>query len=292
MIDEDAGAQHHPEFEGRVSAPPTTFAASPGDSRVLRAHGTKVAGLALAGGRHVTGLAPDARLLSVPVPLLSTSTGHAAEADAIRWAAEHGADIICCAWAPRRPDAETGRLPSHTRDAIDYCLTHGRGGNGCVIIFSAGNDGSDLALNGYASHPRVIAVGACNCHGRHPAYSGWGDALWCVFPSNDPHDPIGASMTYLTTAPVGSFLDGEAFYTTRFGFTSAACAAVAGICALIVGANPNLTAAQVKTVLRDSCDKIDRESGTYDALGHSPLYGYGRPDVARTVELALQAAPA
>jgi hypothetical protein len=24
----------------------------------------------------------------------------------------------------------------------------------------------------------VIAVGACSCHGKHPHYSGWGDALW------------------------------------------------------------------------------------------------------------------
>jgi len=103
-----------------------------------------------------------------------------------------------------------------------------------------------------------------------------------------PHDPIGASMTYLTTAPVGSLLDGEAYYTTRFGFTSAATAAVAGICALIVSANPDLTSTQVKAVLRDSCEKIDLESGTYDEHGHSPLYGYGRPDVARAVNLARQ----
>jgi hypothetical protein len=42
----------------------------------------------------------------------------------------------------------------------------------------------------------------------------------------------------------------------------------------------------VKQVLRDSCDKIDVEGGTYDERDHSPLYGYGRPDVARAVRLA------
>src|SRR5687768_5893557 len=93
-------------------------------------------------------------------------------------------------------------------------------------------------------------------------------------------------MTYLTTAPAGSLLDGEAFYSTRFGFTSAACAAVAGICALIVSANPDLTSTEVKHVLRDSCERIDLEGGTYDEHGHSPLYGYGRPDVAHAVRLA------
>jgi subtilisin family serine protease len=286
VVDEGASVRYHPEFSGRVSTAGAPVPAETTDDRISRPHGVKVAGLALAGGPHVTGLAPEAVLLPVAVPALSTTTGSRHEADALRWAADHGADVICCAWAPRRPTAESGALPAHTHDALHHCLTRGRNGKGCVIIFSAGNDGSDLALNGYASHPGVIAVGACNCHGKRPAYSGWGDALWCVFPSNDPRDPIGASMTYLTTAPVGSLLDGEAFYTTRFGFTSAACAAVAGICALIVSANPELTSDQVKQVLRDSCDKIDLDSGTYDEHGHSPLYGYGRPDVARAVRLA------
>ena len=286
IIDEDASARHHPAFTGRVIATGVVFDdGGPRDART-RAHSILVAGLALGSGPPVTGLAPAAHLLPVVVPALGTVVGTREEAESFRWAADQGADVICCAWAPPRPTPESGKLPAHTRDAIDYCLTLGRNGKGCVIVFSAGNDGSDLALNGYASHPGVIAVGACNCHGKHPSYSGWGDALWCVFPSNDPRDPVGASMTYLTTAPVGSLLDGDAYYTTRFGFTSAATAAVAGICALIVSANPNLTSTEVKAVLRDSCEKIDVESNTYDERGHSSLYGYGRPDVARAVALA------
>jgi subtilisin family serine protease len=254
-------------------------------------HGINVAGLVLGAGPPVTGVAPKALLLPASVPELRARVGSQVEARTLRVvAADHGADIICCAWAPPRPTNESGQLPEHTRAAIEHGLTHGRNGKGCVIVFSAGNDGSDLALNGYASHPGVIAVGACNCHGKHPSYSGWGDALWCVFPSNDPRDPVGASMTYLTTAPVGSLLDGEAYYTTRFGFTSAATAAVAGICALIVSANPDLTSTEVKAVLRDACEKIDLASDTYDEHGHSPLYGYGRPDVARAVELARERA--
>ena len=115
-------------------------------------------------------------------------------------------------------------------------------------------------------------------------------------PSNDPGDPDSRWKTYTTTAPIGSLADGDVFYTTRFGFTSAACAVAAGICALIVAANPRLTAAEVRDVLRESCDKVDVESGSYDERGHSPLYGYGRPDATRAVQLAkpgtsLRAAP-
>jgi len=286
IVDEDATACYHPAFSGRVITTGVVFGDGGARDARTRGHSIQVAGLALGSGPPVTGLAPAAHLLPVVVPALSTVVGSREEADSLRWAADQGADVICCAWAPPRPTAASGTLAAHTRDSIDHCLTRGRDGKGCVIVFSAGNDVSDLALNGYASHKGVIAVGACNCHGKHPSYSGWGDALWCVFPSNDPRDPVGASMTYLTTAPVRSLLDGEAYYTTRFGFTSAATAAVAGICALIVSANRSLTSADVKAVLRDSCEKIDVESKTYDQRGHSPLYGYGRPDVARAVELA------
>jgi subtilisin family serine protease len=284
IVDEGTDEQH-PEFAGRVIAgyPPRT----PGRSHDgRRSHGTNVAGVILAGGQAVTGIAPRAFLLPVAVPTLSAKVGDPSEADGLRWAADHGADVICCAWAPPSPNQDSGALPDHTRDALDHCLTHGRGGKGCVVVFSAGNDGSDLALNGYASYPGVIAVGACNAHGGHPAYSGWGEALWCVAPSNDPGDPDSRWKTYTTTAPLGSLQHGEVFYTTRFGFTSAACAVVAGICALIVAANPRLTATEVRAVLRESCDKVDVESGSYDERGHSPVYGYGRPHPVRAQQLA------
>jgi hypothetical protein len=148
------------------------------------------------------------------------------------------------------------------------------------VVFSSGNDGGEIALNQYASHPGVIAVGACNCHGKHPAYSGWGDALWCVVPSNDPDDPMGADATYDTTTPVGSFLLGDTYYTGDFGFTSAACAIVAGICARILAARPHLTWREVREVIAASCVKIDEAGGSYDERGHSPYYGFGQVDVS------------
>jgi hypothetical protein len=51
-----------------------------------------------------------------------------------------------------------------------------------------------------------------------------------------------------------------------------------------------LQSANARAARRDSCEKIDLESGTYDGQGHSPVYGCGRPDVARAVELARQRA--
>jgi hypothetical protein len=179
-------------------------------------------------------------------------------------------------------------LPRHTRDSIEFAVRYGRGGKGSVVLFSSGNHGADIARNGYASHWGVIAVGACNCHGKHPEYSGWGEALWCVAPSNDPDDPVGALTTYATTTPVGSFLLGDTFYTNDFGFTSAACAIAAGVCAQILFANPGLTPLEVRDVIAESCRKVDADGGSYDERGHSPLYGYGCLDAARATELAHQ----
>lgn len=284
---DDAIDTRHDEFAGRVAGEWDAATGAPSARPIgWQPHGTKVAGLALAGGIRVTGVAPSAQLLAVRVPALSRITGDPTEAHAIRWAAEHGADVICCAWAPQYPTRERGKLPEHTRAAVDWAITHGRGGKGCIVVFSAGNDDCDITLNGYASHPGVIAVGACNCSGKRASYSSWGDALWCVVQSNDPRDPLGAGMTYATTTPIGSFLLGNTFYTHDFGFTSAACAIAAGVCARILAANPSLTWRDVRDVIARSCSKIDPDGGSYDPRGHSPYYGYGRLNTVGALELA------
>ena len=288
VVDHNVDVADHPAFAGRTlpeyRAPGVTRA---GLADAYRTHGAKVAGLAVAKSEFVTGVAPAATLLPVSVPTLGMGDDHP-EADTLRWVADAGADVICCAWAPSLKAGQYA-LPSRVREALSYCAREGRGGRGCVLVFAAGNDGLDVDLNGYATHSAVIAVGACNAHGRRPSYSNVGGALWCVYTSRDPADATGASLPYRTTAPVGSLLLGESFYSSTFGFTSAACAIVAGICALIVSANSELTAVQVRDILRQSCEKIDAEGGAYDAAGRSRSYGYGRPNAFHAVRLAQSA---
>lgn len=276
----------HPEFQGRVAgARDVVEQTDDARPRGWEPHGTQCAGVACAGGVRVSGVAPRAELLAVRVSTLREGLGSSAEAEGIRYAAGHGADVICCAWAPN--GLEGGQpLPERTRAAIEWAARHGRGGRGCVVVVPAGNDGRDLSSNGYAAHPLVLAVGACNDRDRRPAYSGWGRHLFCVFPSSDP----GMSTPHRsisTTTPRGSFLLGETFYSDGFGFTSAAAAGVAGVCALVLSANPDLTWWKLREVLKHSCSRIDFENGGYDVHGHSRLYGYGKPDAAVAVELAL-----
>jgi len=71
-----------------------------------------------------------------------------------------------------------------------------------------------------------------------------------------------------------------------FGGTSSACPGVAGVCALILSVNPDLTWKDVKEILKKTADKIDKRNGNYDAKGHSKWYGYGRVNAYKAVKLA------
>jgi subtilisin family serine protease len=266
-------------------------------------HGTACAGVACADGRFgASGVAPAARLL--PVRLVS-ALGSVNEAEAFQWAADRGADVISCSWGPYDGDwwdpndplhTTFQPIPDHTRLAIDYATTHGRNGRGCVVCFAAGNGNESVDLDGYASRPNVVAVAACDYRGKKSAYSDFGAAVWCAFPSNsgnsgDPEifttDRRGAAGYNHGAEELG---DEDGDYTNDFGGTSSACPGAAGVAALILSRNPNLRWDEVRDVLKRCADRIDTAGGAYDASGKSPKYGYGRLNAKRAVELAIPAA--
>jgi subtilisin-like proprotein convertase family protein len=84
----------------------------------------------------------------------------------------------------------------------------------------------------------------------------------------------------VTTDRRGSqgYQSGDFTTIERFGGTSSSTPLVAGLCGLILSVNPNLTAEEVKTVLRETAVKIDPATGDYDANGHSRIFGWGRID--------------
>ena len=264
-------------------------------------HGTACAGVACAGGLHgASGVAPKAALMPIR---LASGLGSQAEADAFVWAADHGADVISCSWGPRDgnwwdPNDPTHNqvvpLPDSTRLAIDYAIRHGRNGKGCVITWAAGNGNESVENDGYASYDKVIAVAACNDKSEKSAYSDFGASVWCAFPSNHGMPSLTPGIwTTDRSGPqgynAGNAADGDAAgdYTDSFGGTSSACPGAAGVAALVLSRNPGLRWDEVKGILRDSCDKIDRANGNYDAAtGHSPLYGHGRLNAKKAVSLA------
>lgn len=304
----------HPEFSGKVVAPrDATFKSAdprPKDMHPLFTddHGTACAGVACAAGKQgASGVAPQAELMPIR---LASALGSADEADAFKWASDHGADVISCSWGPPDGDWEDPSDPRHTqawpipastRLAIDHAVTEGRNGLGCVILFAAGNGNENVQFDGYASYPKVIAVAACNDRGVRSCYSDFGKAVWCSFPSNDFEDtpsgrPEPLTPGIWTTDRVGLAGynggnvvagDDQGDYTNAFGGTSSACPGAAGVVALVLSANPNLTRLKVRQILRNCADRIDETNGNYNAQGRSAFYGWGRLNAERAVQLAL-----
>lgn len=305
----------HPEFSGsgKIVAPRDASLRNqnPRPQFAWEKHGTPCAGVACAAGMDgASGVAPAARLM--PIRYAGMRLGSIQEAEAFQWAADHGADIISCSWGP--PDGrwfdpndprhfERFDLPASTKDAIDYAVSHGRTGKGCVIFFAAGNGNESVDLDGYASYSEVIAVSACNDTGRRSAYSDFGNAVWCAFPSSDVTDAPFPHPTPLTSGiwttdnrgrsgynPGQETLgDSAGNYINQFGGTSSSCPGAAGVAALVLSQNSELKYTDVRDILRRCCDRIDPGGGNYDsATGRSPYYGFGRLNAATAVELATR----
>ena len=268
-------------------------------------HGTACAGVACADGRFgASGVAPRARLMPIR---LASGLGSQAEADAFFWAAQHGADVISNSWGPVDGEWWDPNDPTHLQDvplpdssrlAIEWAVRNGRNGKGCVVTWAAGNGNESADLDGYARHPQVIAVAACNDGGKKSAYSDFGRAVWCAFPSNNgnPSKTPGIWTTDRSGTSgynPGNLTRGDAagHYTNSFGGTSSACPGVAGVAALVLSRNPELRWDEVKDIIKRACDQIDKPGGNYDASGHSDFYGFGRVNARKAVDLALPPQP-
>jgi subtilisin-like proprotein convertase family protein len=270
-------------------------------------HGTACAGVACGNGINgASGVAPEAKLMPIR---LASGLGSQREAEAFRWAADHGADVISCSWGPLDGrwwdlgDPQHRRvvpLPASTRLAIDYATTNGRGGKGCVVLFAAGNGNESVDNDGYASYTNVMAVAACNDRSSRSVYSDFGNAVWCAFPSSDfgyrpfnHADPLTAGIWTVDRLGRAGYNPGQVAngdpagnYTNSFGGTSSSCPGAAGVAALVLSVNPALKSQEVKDLFKRACDKIDPQGGAYDDGGHSQKYGYGRLNARTAVDLA------
>ncbi|HRZ12522.1 MAG TPA: S8 family serine peptidase [Kiritimatiellia bacterium] len=107
-----------------------------------------------------------------------------------------------------------------------------------------------------ASYSNSIAVGACGNLGAHSSYSQYGPELDLVAPSG------GGTLGIVTTDRTGANGYSTTAYCTNFSGTSAATPAAAGVAALVLAANPQLTAAEVKRVLQETA--VDMEQPGFD----------------------------
>jgi subtilisin family serine protease len=247
-------------------------------------HGTACAGVAVAeeNGTGVVGLAP--RCAFMPIRTSRWISDESIK-KLFQYAIDHAADVISCSWS-----AGAWNFPLSTKmhGIIKKAATQGRvNGKGCVILFAAGNEDRPLdgekdgrvSHQGFALHPNVIAVGASNSLDKRSSYSNFGPELALCAPSSGyPGRGI------VTTDRRGAKGYSSDDYTHRFGGTSSATPLAAGLAALILSINPDLSSAQVKRIMMDTADKIDEPNGEYTD-GHSPWYGHGRINAQRAVAL-------
>ncbi|MFB7213234.1 type VII secretion-associated serine protease mycosin [Streptomyces sp. NPDC056255] len=248
------------------------FGAGRGDRSWAR-HGTAMAGI-IAGHGHgagrsdgVLGIAPEARILPVRVILEASDPARAkarksrgtALADGIRWAADHGADVINLSLGD---DSKSAHPDPGEDAAIQYALK-----KGAVVVASAGNGGEKGDHISYpAAYPGVIAVAAVDRYGTHAAFS---TRRWYATVSAPGVDIVVA-------AP-----DGQ--YYVEWG-TSAASAFVSGAVALVRAAHPELTPAQIKKLLADTARSAP-------ASGRDDARGYGIVDPAAAIEAGAAVRP-
>lgn len=334
-IADDGFDLNHPDFQGdgKIVSPKdfkdrdlTPLPGTRDDS-----HGTCCAGVAIAeeNGSGVVGVAPRCALM--PIRTTGYLDDQAVE-DLFDWCVARGAAVISCSWGP---SAVYFPLSTRQRAALGRAATQGRNGKGCVIVFAAGNanrpvngtvnergwpnnalSGPTEWLSGFAAHPDVIAVSASTSLNRKAAYSNWGDHISVCAPSNNAPPGVwlpetGAILTppevtvnlpgagVFTTDRLGSAGYSSTDFTGDFGGTSSACPVVAGVAALVLSANPALTAREVKQILESTADKIiDNNAdpqlglryGTYNSQGFSRWFGYGKVNAYKAVLAARRRA--
>lgn len=149
--------------------------------------------------------------------------------------------------------------------------------------YDAGVPLLETGLGYPANHPATIAVGASTDFDYRADYSQYGTGLDFVAPSD------GGAVSITTTDRTGT--DGynaapgaPGNYAYDFGGTSSATPLAAGIGALALGLNPHLPVAELRALLRGTCDHIGNVF--YDDDGFNALYGYGRLNAERAISRA------
>jgi len=238
-------------------------------SVIRGSHGTACAGIIganLDNNIGVAGLASNSPIMSISDRLVLVTGASEKLADGINFAWQNGAAVISNSWG------HNGLENSILNDAIINALTLGRNGLGCVLVFAAGNSNGPIIYPANSSlFPDIIAVGAMSpCAERKNPSScdgeGWGSCFGSQL------DVVAPGVKIPTTDLSSGGYDPTA-YTQTFNGTSSATPHVAGLAALILSVNHNLTQKQVADIIESTAQKVGgytyatttgRPNGTWD----------------------------
>jgi len=288
VIDDEAMESDALELDAEVLVGTLAPSRSSLHGSLMAAWAVGVRGDGEKGVQGFTGIAPDAspRLYLIPKPgrdLVMLPT-------AIVRAVDDGADVVVCA---THTDAATTPLLD---DALAFASRLGRGGKGTAVVMPTGREISSppgslhasltLPLGDPASDPRVLCVAPS---GRDGGWFTWKDKRGRLrpFANRGPSVRVAApgdDMAY-------PFAKRE-----RLGHaeSSGAAAIAAGAALLVLATNPELTVAELYSVLSATASReavVALEGSVADAAdflpegrdrdGHEARCGYGRLAAAR-----------
>ncbi len=231
-------------------------------------HGTGAASLIAAAynGKGTIGVAPHAKLILIDANVTydGSNSDDVSKIKAFYKAKELGAKVISCSWGTLNVSMAVAQTISELHD------------DNITIIFGSGNRMKDLDKNYIYSEAEledVIGVGATTESNVKADYSNYGDNIDILAPGGTGSGGTVAAIYY----------DG---YTDTYNGTSASAPIVAGVVALMLEVNPNLTPDQVREILIKTADQIDSANANYNSNGFSHTYAYGKVNAAKAVSLA------
>jgi subtilisin family serine protease len=311
-------------------------------------HGTSCAGVIAAesDSELTVGAAPNCRLL--PIKWESSGPSLFISPSKLRTAIDYMAgrvDVVSSSWGNR----PASRWPAIVTDRIrQLATTGGRRNKGIVFLWAAGNENCPVVHSGnidipYTSGwaiangvrtwvgvktsrvfendlvgiPNVMHVAALASNARRSHYSNYGRGVMLCAPSSNSH--AYGRMTVRGLGITTAIGDGARF-TRSFGGTSSATPLVAGVAALVISANAQLSAPEVIAILkRTAAQNFDTtpyprtqptnvdpnpawdvspvDAAPFVDIGDpagtwSPWFGHGRVNARDAVQAAMALLPA
>jgi serine protease len=219
---------------------------SPAQDQASSWHGTHVAGTIAArtnNGIGVAGVAYGAKI--VPARVLGKCGGYTSDiADAMVWAS--GGTVTGVPVNPNKARVlnlslgGSGTCDTTTQNAINSARSRG-----AVVVVAAGNSNVNASTANPANCAGVITVAAVGRTGGKASYSNYGANVDIAAPGGDSGAGILSTLNAGTSTPAADS------YASYMG-TSMATPHVAGVAALMLSKNPNLTPDEVEAKLKSS----------------------------------------
>jgi serine protease len=272
----DTGVTKVADLAETKFVPGYNFVNNTADADDDHGHGTHVAGTIAQSTNNklgVAGIAYGASIMPLKVLSARGSGSVAGIAQAIRWAADHGANVINMSLGGPTAIGTMGSAVKYARE------------KGVTVIAAAGNDGRGK-VSYPARYPGVIAVAATQFDEKTTFYSNWGAEIDVAAPGgNTREDRNGDGMPdgvlQHTIVPTDT---ARTDYLWFMG-TSMASPHAAGVAALIVGAGVKKPAA-VEEILLGTSRRPKTSGAGMAASGHDDRYGAGIIDAAAAVHKA------